>query len=115
MVIKKGTAVSIEKQGVTMRIYNNKNQFAAASVVYQETQVGHMEEFYHSTSNFIFYIIEGSGTWFIKGEAYDVSMGDVVIVPVNTRFYYTGQLKQVCITCPAWDEENEHHIRNIES
>jgi mannose-6-phosphate isomerase-like protein (cupin superfamily) len=114
MIIKKEQAIEFEKQGVRMMVYNSKDQCPEASIVYQETQKGHREEFYHSKSNFIFYIIEGRGTWYIEDQPYDVKAGDVVIIPPNNRFYYKGNLKQICITSPAWEEEFEHHIRNIE-
>ena len=113
MIYKKENATEFEKQGVKMRVYNSKENCTEAAVVYQETDKGHFEEFYHSKSNFIFYIIEGRGTWYIEDEAYEVSAEDVVIVPPNKRFYYKGKLKQVCITAPAWEEEFEHHVRDI--
>ena len=112
-IFKKQDAVEFEKQGVTMRVYNGKEYCEQAAVVYQETTSGHAEEFYHSKSNFIFYIIEGSGTWYIEDEPYDVAAGDVIIVPPNKRFYYKGKLKQICITSPAWEPEYEHHVRDI--
>ena len=114
MIYKKNKAIEIEKQGVKMRIYNNKEQCADASVVYQETQKGHFEEFYHSKSNFIYYIIEGSGTWFIEDKPYVAEAGDVVIIPPNKRFYYKGCLKQICITSPSWEPEYEHHVKDID-
>ena len=36
-----------------MHIYNNKEECSNASVVYQETEKGHTEEFYHEKSAFI--------------------------------------------------------------
>jgi mannose-6-phosphate isomerase-like protein (cupin superfamily) len=114
MIIKKDQAIEFEKQGVKMRVYNTKDQCPEASIVYQETKKGHQEEFYHSKSNFIFYIIEGSGTWFIESKPYDVAAGDVLIIPPNNSFYYQGNLRQVCITVPSWEQEYEHHVRNID-
>jgi mannose-6-phosphate isomerase-like protein (cupin superfamily) len=114
MIIKKAQAFEFEKQGVKMRVYNSKDQCPDAAVVYQETLTGHNEEFFHSRSNFIFFIIEGSGTWFIDGSPHEVEAGDVLIIPPGTRFYYKGSLKQVCITAPAWEQEYEHHVRDIE-
>ncbi len=113
MVFKKENAAEFEKQGVKMRVYNSKEDCPDASVVYQETIKGHSEEFYHTKSNFIFFIIEGSGTWFIEDVPHKVNAGDVVIIPPNKRFYYKGSLKQVCITSPAWEPEYEHHVRDI--
>ena len=114
MIYKKDNAIIFDKQGVKMRVYNTKEQCPEATVVYQETQKGHHEEFFHSKSNFIFYIIEGEGTWFIEDKPYNAEAGDVVIIPPNNRFYYKGALKQICITSPSWEQEYEHHVRNIE-
>ncbi len=113
MIYRKEDAVTVEKNGVKMRIYNNKGQCAQAAVVYQETETGHAEEFLHKKSFFVFYIIEGKGTWFIEDKSYDVQAGDALIIPPNTRFYYRGNLKQVCVTSPSWEPEYEQHIRNI--
>jgi len=114
MIYKKDKAISFEKQGVTMRVYNTKEQCPEAAIVYQETQKGHHEEFFHSKSTFIFYIIQGEGTWFIEDKPFKAEAGDVVIIPPNNRFYYKGTLKQICITSPSWEPEYEHHVRNIE-
>jgi hypothetical protein len=56
MIYKKENATEFVKQGVKMRIYNSKEECPEATVVYQETEKGHFEEFYHSKSNFIYYI-----------------------------------------------------------
>jgi mannose-6-phosphate isomerase-like protein (cupin superfamily) len=51
-----------------MRIFNGRDGFEQAAVVYQETRVGHSEEFRHSKSAFAFYVIEGAGECVIEGE-----------------------------------------------
>jgi mannose-6-phosphate isomerase-like protein (cupin superfamily) len=114
MVYKRNQAFAITKQGVQMWVYNDKDNCPNAAVVYQEIEHGHAEEFYHDKSAFIFYIIEGQGTWVIEDQEFPVEATDVVIVPPGKRFYYRGTLKQVCITAPAWEAEYEHHVRDIE-
>lgn len=113
MIYRKENAINIEKNGVKMRIYNTKEQCPQAAVVYQETEKGHSEEFLHKKSYFIFYIIKGKGTWFIEDKPYTVEAGDAIIIPPKTRFYYKGNLKQVCITSPAWEPEYEQHVRDV--
>jgi mannose-6-phosphate isomerase-like protein (cupin superfamily) len=114
IVYKKENSFAIEKHGVRMRIYNGAADCPQAAVVYQETDSGHAEEFLHETSYFIYYIIEGSGTWIIEDIEYEVSAGDVVIVPPGRRFFFRGALKQLCVTSPAWDESGERHVRFVE-
>jgi mannose-6-phosphate isomerase-like protein (cupin superfamily) len=113
MIYRKEDTTEFDKQGVKMRVYNSKEQCPQAAVVYQETQKGHLEEFFHSKSHFIFYIIEGEGTWYIEDKPNIARAGDVIIIPPNHRFYYTGSLKQICITSPSWEAEYEHHVKNI--
>lgn len=93
-----------------MWVYNDKDQCPQAAVVFQKTTTGHAEEFLHEKSAFIFYILKGSGTWIIEDREYAVQATDVVIVPPGKRFYYKGDLEQICITAPAWEAEYEQHI-----
>ena len=112
-VIRKTEAFHTNKNGVDMWIYTGKDDLPEAAVVYQETASGHAEEFRHAKSAFIFFIIEGSGEWIIEDETFPVAARDVVIVPKGKRFYYCGNLKQVCITAPAWEAEYEEHVRDV--
>src|ERR1700742_1543156 len=112
MIVRQSDAIHIAKNGVEMWIYNGKDDLAEAAVVYQETARGHAEEFRHTRSAFVFFIVEGEGTWFIEDEAFAVKAHDVVLVPAGKRFYYTGALKQVCVTAPAWEPQYEEHIRD---
>lgn len=97
-----------------MHIYNTKEECPEAAVVYQETKKGHLEEFYHEKSAFIYHILEGKGKWIIDDVEYEVKAKDVVIVPPGKRFYFKGELKHVCITAPAWDDKYENHVRFIQ-
>lgn len=115
MIFKFENTKPIEKHGVKMFIYNTGEECPQAAVVYQKTKKGHMEEFYHEKSAFIYYILEGKGTWIIEDEEYEVKAKDVIIVPPGKRFYFKGELEQICVTAPAWDEKYEKHVRYIEN
>ncbi|HEY7976756.1 MAG TPA: cupin domain-containing protein [Rhizomicrobium sp.] len=106
-------AFRTSKNGVDMWIYNGKPECPEAAVAYQETTTGHAEEFRHAKSAFIFFIIEGSGEWVVEDETFPVRAHDVVIVPAGKKFHYRGNLKQVCITAPAWEAEFEEHVRDV--
>ncbi|AAM04220.1 TPA: cupin domain-containing protein [Methanosarcina acetivorans] len=114
IVFRPENTVVIEKHGVRMRIHTTKEDSRNAAVLYQETEKGHAEEFVHEISDFLYYILEGSGTWVVEDREFEVRAGDVVVVPAGKRFWFRGSLKQVCITAPAWEEKYEHHIRDIE-
>ena len=104
----------LDKHGVSMYVHSGAGDCRLASAVYQETGTGHLEEFFHETSAFIYYIIEGEGIFVIEGSEYPVRATDVVIIPPKKRFWFRGCLKQFLVTAPAWREEGEHHIRDVE-
>lgn len=114
VAFKSEDAEIIDKHGVKMKIYTSRTDSKNAALVYQETDKGHSEEFLHEKSDFIYYILEGSGIWVIEDKEYEVKAGDVLIVPAGNRFWFRGNLKQICITAPAWEEKYERHIRDIE-
>lgn len=113
VVFRPEKAGVIEKHGVRMRIYTTKEDCPNAAVLYQETETGHAEEFVHDKSDFLYYILEGYGTWVVEDREFDVRAGDVVVVPAGNRFWFRGNLKQICITAPAWEVKCERHIRDI--
>lgn len=113
-VFHQADAIRAEKNGVDMWIYGGVDAVAPVAVAYQETATGHAQEFRHHTSAFIFYVIEGEGVWVVDGVSHPVQATDVVVVPAGAAFYYRGALKQVCITAPAWTEENEEVLRQLD-
>lgn len=114
IVFRLENAEVIEKHGVRMRIYTTKADCKNAAVLYQETETGHAEEFLHERSDFIYYILEGNGIWIVEDKEFEVRAGDVVVVPAGKRFWFRGCLKQICVTSPAWEEQYEKHIRDLE-
>lgn len=114
MVFRSENAEVIEKHGVKMKIYTSKTDCKNAAVLYQETETEHAEEFLHEKSDFIYYILEGNGTWIVEDREFKVRAGDVVVVPAGKRFWFRGNLKQICVTAPAWEEEYERHVRYID-
>lgn len=114
VVFKSEDATVIEKKGVKMRIYTTKAESENAGILYQETHKGHTEEFLHEKSDFIYYILEGDGFWIVEDKEFEARTGDVVVVPAGKRFWFRGNLKQVCVTAPAWEEQYERHIRDLE-
>jgi mannose-6-phosphate isomerase-like protein (cupin superfamily) len=86
---------------------------SAAKLVYIDAKEGHFEEFYDKVSTFTYYVIEGSGTFFLNGEPQPAVAGDLITIPPNTKIYYLGRLKMILVTTPAWRAENEMHVRDI--
>lgn len=113
MIYQQKDAHRLSKNGVDMWVYPTPDGFDKAAVVYQETALGHAEEFRHSRSAFLYFIIEGAGEWVVEDEVFPVKATDFVLVPAGKRFYFRGALKQICITAPAWDAAHEEHVRDV--
>lgn len=112
MKFSKRDAKIIEKHGIKLWVYQETTKIA--STVYIEVTEGHFEEFYHEESTFIYYVIAGTGTFFLDGKATPVIAGDLLTIPPKTKIYYLGAMKMVLTTTPAWREELEHHVKFIE-
>jgi mannose-6-phosphate isomerase-like protein (cupin superfamily) len=93
-----------DKFGIHLSILPN---FDNCGIVVVETEVGHNQEFYDKQSSFNYFILEGSGTFFLDDEGVSVVNGDLLSVQPNVRIYYKGNLKMILITSPAWKPENE--------
>ena len=115
MKFSKADAQVFEKHGAKMRKYFGKDQLPNAGLLFIEVSKGHFEEFYHEKSAFIYYVLEGSGSFYLDGKENKVKATDVVIAPPGTKIYYLGKMKLLLVTAPAWEEKYEHHVRNIET
>jgi ethanolamine utilization protein EutQ (cupin superfamily) len=114
MKYTRAQAKKFTKHGVTLYEYFGKEQCADADLLFLEVNGGHYQEFLDRKSSFIYYILEGSGTFFLNGEEIPVVATDAIHVPKNTKIYYLGHMKLLLCVAPAWEEANEKHIRFIE-
>lgn len=113
MKITRKQAASFEKHGVHMHEYLGKEVSPDADLLYLDVNGGHYQEFRHSKSTFIYYVMEGSGTFYLNGEAIPVEPTDVIMAPPGTAIYYLGTMKLLLCCAPAWEEAYEEHIRYI--
>lgn len=101
-----------EKYGIKLWVHKTKSQ--QAGVVYIEVEKGHLEEFYHKTSTFVYYVLDGEGTFYLNERATPVKATDVIVLSPMTKIYYMGKMKLLLVTTPAWKEKDEVHVRYIE-
>jgi mannose-6-phosphate isomerase-like protein (cupin superfamily) len=110
-VYSKAEAKTITKFGVDITLYETD---APSNIVYEQVEVGHLQEWYSDKSTYQWFIIEGKGTYVINDEKHSVEAGDLVVVPPNNRMHYFGKMKMLLVTTPAYDETNEHEVRLID-
>ena len=93
-----------DKFGIRLNILPD---FEDCGIVLVETEVGHNQEFYDKKSSFNYFILEGSGVFFLDDEEVSVAKGDLLSIQPNVRIYYKGKLKMILVISPAWKPENE--------
>ena len=94
--------------------YFGKTECPNADLLFLEVNGGHYQEFLHTKSDFIYYVLEGEGTFYLDGKEISVKASDAILAPKNTKIYYLGTMKLLLCCAPAWEEEYEQHIRFIE-
>jgi mannose-6-phosphate isomerase-like protein (cupin superfamily) len=104
-------ARKINKFGVDITIY--KEGVSTNNVVYEEVEIGHLEEFYDDVSTHMWFIIEGKGTFVIDDEKVEVSKNDLVVVGPKKRIHYFGKMRMLLCTTPSFNADNEHHVRDV--
>lgn len=110
-IFKKSGARKLHKFGVDITLYDAE---APSAIVYEEVEKGHMQEWYSDVSTYQWFIVEGAGVYVIDGSKYEVTQGDLVVVPPKHKMYYYGKMKMVLVTTPKYSEANEHEVRLID-
>lgn len=104
-------ARTFHKYGVDITSYDIHHP--GCNFVYESVKEGHFEEFSSDVSTYIWFIIDGKGTYVIDDEHIAVARHDVIVVPPKHRIHYFGSMSMLLITSPPYNEKNEHHIRLI--
>lgn len=109
---KVSEAKQFNKHGIDLTIY--PTDVATAKMVRVDVVEGHFQEFSDKESTYIYYIIEGGGTFVLNDERVEASATDMIVIPPKTRIYYFGKMKMVLTVTPPFKEENEIHHRFVE-
>jgi len=102
---------TIQKFGVNITLYGINQP--GANIVYEDVKDGHFEEFLSTVSTYMWFIIEGKGTFVVDDEKTEATSKDIIVVPPNKRIHYFGNMRMLLITSPAFDVKNERHIRDV--
>lgn len=105
-------AHKFNKHGIDLTAYNE--DVPEANVVFVSVDKGHFQEFYDIESYYIYYIIEGKGTFVLDDKKIEAEATDLIVIPPKTRIHYFGTMKMVLTVSPAFKEENERHVRFVD-
>jgi len=77
---------------------------ASASVVHVDGRHGKSKT---TVSDRVVYILDGEGEYVVGDDVFAVRQTDVIIIPKNTAFDYSGKMKLLVVHVPAYDHEHE--------
>ncbi len=100
------------KVGIDLAVYPTVSEYSNS--VYIEVEKGHYEEFYNKKSWFVYYVIEGKGSFFIDEKEYKVKSTDMVSIPPMHKIYYKGKMKLLLTVTPPYNENDEVHVRMVD-
>ncbi len=109
MIFKKDKSFKFEWEGLEGWALSSKEDFEDASAAYFEVTGSH-GQVRSKSSNRVYYILEGEGTFDINGKTETVKTSDVVIVPKNTPYDYKATspvMKLFLVHAPAYAEADE--------
>jgi mannose-6-phosphate isomerase-like protein (cupin superfamily) len=106
MKFNKTTGYEFDRGDVKGFSFNTKDQFARMSAALF-TCHGKHPDMKNSSSDRVYFVIEGRGEFNIDGEKFIVNKEEIIIVPKNTRYSYKGDMKCLLVNSPAFDREKE--------
>jgi mannose-6-phosphate isomerase-like protein (cupin superfamily) len=105
-------ASNFNKHGIDLTVYGEG--VPTANVVHVSVKEGHFQEFFNIKSTFMYYIVSGTGTFFLNDEPVEATATDLIVIPPKTRIHYFGSMEIVLTVTPAWNETDERHVRFVE-
>lgn len=87
--------------------YNYEINNSEISITYEDVFEGHDKYCTNTKSTHFYYVISGSGKFKISEEIHDVEEGDVVEIPANTAFVFSGKMRLLLIMNPCFVPEND--------
>jgi mannose-6-phosphate isomerase-like protein (cupin superfamily) len=104
-------AQRFSKHGIDLTVYGRHDP--SATVVHVKVERGHFQEFLNVRSTYIYYVVQGRGTFYLDGRPVAVGATDLMAIPPNTRIHYFGSMEMVLTVAPAFDEQDERHVRFV--
>ncbi len=99
---------SFEKVGIRGKIFDTLSDGVEFVVI--ETEKGHETKIREKECTFSYFVLEGEGNFEIEGKTERCQKGDLVFIPNNTAFKYTGRMKMLLVSTPSYFAEQEETL-----
>ena len=101
---------SFEKVGIKGKTFGTKLLSDRVEFTIIETEKGHETKIIEKECIFSYFILDGEGSFEIGGKIEKCQKGDLVFIPNNTVFKYTGKMKMLLVSTPWWFPEQEETL-----
>jgi mannose-6-phosphate isomerase-like protein (cupin superfamily) len=104
---------SFDKLGHRGKLFESSSQLQSSSHLIIEIDGQLPAWLCQRECDFVYYIIEGQGTFHIEGRNEHCKVGNLVTIPKGTRFSYEGVgLKMLLTSTPPWRPAQEQVVES---
>ena len=109
-VLKLPSEYSFEKVGIKGKKFPANEVSSNTGFALIETEKGHETEIIERECDFIYYVLDGAGFFTINGIDEVCEKDNLIVIPAGSRFKYTGNLKMLLTSNPAFYPEQEETV-----
>lgn len=109
-VLPEPEEVSFDRAGVKGKLFPTFGLTAEAQYTVVVAEAGQQITLIEHESDLAYYILEGQGQFIIDETVEECHAGNLVVIPMGTKFTYQGQLKMLEVCTPPWEEEQEETV-----
>jgi mannose-6-phosphate isomerase-like protein (cupin superfamily) len=106
-VVEEPADWSFDRAGVRGKLFPAGELTNSCEQLIIETETGHETTIVEDECDFIYYVLEGQGSFEINGEHLPCETGNLVVVPHGNAFSYAGRLRMLLTCTPPWSPEQE--------
>jgi len=87
-----------------IKIFSKKEDFESGSVALINMKTNH-GKVKSTVNDRFYYIIEGDGIFIIDNKESKVEKGDLIVIPKNTEYDFSGKIQLLLVHVPAFISE----------
>ena len=58
-------------------------------------------------SNRTYFLLKGNAKFYVENEIIDLSEGEMLVIPKNTKYAFKGHFDSILVDCPAFDAKDD--------
>lgn len=109
-VIKEPKESDFDRVGVRGKIFPTSELTSKSQFLIITTKTGHETIIIEHECDFVYFILQGAGTFTINNTKETCQTGDLVVVPADSPFTYQGNLKMLLVITPPFTPDQEEIV-----